>query len=232
MCPPSSTPVKLSVCKHSPPLQRACETVCVAPSQRRLFIAPAVSEAGLMDPQQRILLEETAAAFRAAGYTSDRLLGSPTGVFVGCIWLEYGEQLTAAGNPAGAYMVTGGCGWPLEGRPWLDPPGQVGGTWGGGRNLLSGRAGDNHAWPGRQLSMVYRAPITPPPTQSPHCAGNGLAFMAGRVSYTLGLVGPCVPTNTACSSSLVAYHLAARSIAQASGAGTVEYCSRRAAICC
>jgi acyl transferase domain-containing protein len=40
--------------------------------------------------------------------------------------------------------------------------------------------------------------------------------MSGRVSYSLGLVGPCVPTNTACSSSLVAYHLAARSIAQAS----------------
>lgn len=43
-------------------------------------------------------------------------------------------------------------------------------------------------------------------------AGNGLAFMSGRVSYTLGLVGPCVPTNTACSSSLVAYHLAAQGI--------------------
>ena len=37
--------------------------------------------------------------------------------------------------------------------------------------------------------------------------------MSGRVSYTFGFVGPCVPTNTACSSSLVAYHLAARGIA-------------------
>lgn len=42
--------------------------------------------------------------------------------------------------------------------------------------------------------------------------GNGLAFMAGRISYTFGFVGPCIPTNTACSSSLVSYHLAARSI--------------------
>jgi acyl transferase domain-containing protein len=60
-----------------------------------------------MDPQQRVLLEETVAAFRGAGHCADALLGSPTGVFVGCIWLEYGEQLATAGNPAGAYMVTG-----------------------------------------------------------------------------------------------------------------------------
>lgn len=43
--------------------------------------------------------------------------------------------------------------------------------------------------------------------------GNGLAFIAGRLSYTFGLTGPCVPTNTACSSSLVAAHLAAQGLA-------------------
>lgn len=42
-----------------------------------------------------------------AGHSSGSLLGSNTGVYVGCIWLEYGELLAAAGNPAGAYMVTG-----------------------------------------------------------------------------------------------------------------------------
>ena len=80
---------------------RACHALALS------SFTPAVSEAGLMDPQQRILLEETSAAFRSAGHTSDTLLGSPTGVFVGCIWLEYGKQLVAAGSPAGAYMVTG-----------------------------------------------------------------------------------------------------------------------------
>jgi len=100
-----------------------------------------------MDPQQRALLEETVRAFHSAGHTNmGALTGSDTGVYVGCIWLEYDQILATAGIPAGAFTVT----------------------------------------------------------------GNGLAFMSGRVSYTFGFVGPCVPTNTACSSSLVAYHLAAQ----------------------
>ena len=38
--------------------------------------------------------------------------------------------------------------------------------------------------------------------------GNGLDFLAGRLSYVFNLAGPCLATHTACSSSLVALHLA------------------------
>lgn len=106
------------------------------------------NEAALMDPQQRILMEETYSSFDAAGHNIESLSGTAVGVYIGCIWLEYDKLLSANRVPAGAYMVT----------------------------------------------------------------GNGLAFMSGRISYTFGLVGPCVPTNTACSSSLVAVNLASRGI--------------------
>jgi len=41
---------------------------------------------------------------------------------------------------------------------------------------------------------------------------SALAVASGRVSYTLGLVGPCLTLDTACSSSLVATHLAMSAI--------------------
>ena len=63
---------------------------------------------------------------------SQALAGSNTGVFVGCIWLEYGGLLAQHGASGGAFPVT----------------------------------------------------------------GNGLAFLAGRMSYTFGFAGPCIPTNT------------------------------------
>ncbi|NVI97088.1 SDR family NAD(P)-dependent oxidoreductase [Myxococcus sp. AM009] len=42
--------------------------------------------------------------------------------------------------------------------------------------------------------------------------GNGYSFVPGRISYVLGLQGPCMPIDTACSSSLVSLHLACESL--------------------
>ncbi|HYV48749.1 MAG TPA: SDR family NAD(P)-dependent oxidoreductase [Myxococcaceae bacterium] len=53
---------------------------------------------------------------------------------------------------------------------------------------------------------------TPEESTAYRATGNALSTAAGRISYTFGFKGPCMPVDTACSSSLVAIHLAVTSL--------------------
>ena len=58
----------------------------------------------------------------------------------------------------------------------------------------------------------YREPLAPHEIDAYVGPGSQPSVAAGRISYFLGLTGPCLAVDTACSSSLVAVHLACESL--------------------
>uniref|UniRef100_B8HKZ3 Beta-ketoacyl synthase n=1 Tax=Cyanothece sp. (strain PCC 7425 / ATCC 29141) TaxID=395961 RepID=B8HKZ3_CYAP4 len=77
-------------------------------------IAPA--EAVFIDPQQRILLEETYHALEDAGYTLERLQNQPCGVFIGASTGDYNQILSDAGLGTHRHALTGNSAAILSGR--------------------------------------------------------------------------------------------------------------------
>lgn len=64
-------------------------------------------EAEAMDPQQRILLETVYEALESGGFAIDRMHGSDTCVYVGCMTGDYHEMLMRDPDDMPKYMATG-----------------------------------------------------------------------------------------------------------------------------
>lgn len=64
-------------------------------------------EAGTMDPQQRMILEESWMALEDAGIVPDSLSGSDTGVFIGIANNDYDELIISSGREHEAHAATG-----------------------------------------------------------------------------------------------------------------------------
>lgn len=109
-----------------------------------LFFNISPREAQLIDPQQRLCLQESWKALEHAGYAPGKLKGTSCGVFIGCGQSDY---------------------------------------------LLNGTG-----------------------KISEDSSLNSSSLLAGRISYCLDLVGPCLSVDVACASSHVAIHLACESL--------------------
>ncbi|WP_218081861.1 type I polyketide synthase [Anthocerotibacter panamensis] len=84
-----------------------------------LFFGMAPREVVTMDPQQRLLLEVSWEALEQAGQAVDRLVGSPTGVFIGVSTTDYADLQLQAPDPAAAidpYFGTGTSASAIAGR--------------------------------------------------------------------------------------------------------------------
>ncbi|MEO8400725.1 MAG: SDR family NAD(P)-dependent oxidoreductase [Gammaproteobacteria bacterium] len=72
-----------------------------------IFFNISPKEAEVMDPQQRLFLEETWKAIEDAGYSDKTISGLKCGVFVGASYGDYSELLHEAGLKNSAFAFTG-----------------------------------------------------------------------------------------------------------------------------
>lgn len=72
-----------------------------------LFFNISGKEAEVIDPQQRLFLEESFNALEDAGYTTDRIMGKKCGVFVGCGRSDYDSLISKSEKEVGPQVFWG-----------------------------------------------------------------------------------------------------------------------------